>query len=103
MKYQVLLYYYYTDIEDPEAFSEEHLDLCKGMNLKGRILMPRNTYEYDVGHFPEWARKTAEILEGKRILTYCTGGIRCEKFLRLAEAGRIRRCRSTPWRHRNIR
>lgn len=186
MKYQVLLYYYYTDIEDPEAFSAEHLELCKGMNLKGRILVAnegingtvsgtvedtekymeymknhplfdgivfkidpseghtfkkmhvrprpelvnlsleddinpremtgeylepkdfyaqmqdentivldaRNTYEYDVGHFrgairpdvetfrelPEWVRENRDMLEGKRILTYCTGGIRCEKF-----------------------
>ena len=45
MKYQVLLYYYYTDIEDPEAFSEEHLDLCKGMNLKGRILVANERYK----------------------------------------------------------
>ena len=186
MKYQVLLYYYYTDIEDPEGFSSEHLELCKGMNLKGRILVAnegingtvsgtvedtekymeymknhplfdgivfkidpseghtfkkmhvrprpelvnlsleddinpreltgeyldpkdfyeqmqdentivldaRNTYEYDVGHFrgairpdvetfrelPEWVRENRDMLEGKRILTYCTGGIRCEKF-----------------------
>ncbi|WP_271400799.1 rhodanese-related sulfurtransferase [Salinicoccus roseus] len=186
MKYQVLLYYYYTDIEDPEAFSAEHLELCKGMDLKGRILVAnegingtvsgtvedtekymeymkdhplfdgivfkidpsqghtfkkmhvrprpelvnlsleddinpremtgeylepkdfyaqmqdentivldaRNTYEYDVGHFrgairpdvetfrelPEWVRENRDMLEGKRILTYCTGGIRCEKF-----------------------
>ena len=186
MKYQVLLYYYYTDIEEPEEFSAEHLELCKGMNLKGRILVAnegingtvsgtvedtekymeymknhplfdgivfkidpseghtfkkmhvrprpelvnlsleddinpremtgeylepkdfyaqmqdentivldaRNTYEYDVGHFrgairpdvetfrelPEWVRENRDMLEGKRILTYCTGGIRCEKF-----------------------
>ena len=25
MKYQVLLYYKYTTIEDPEAFAKEHL------------------------------------------------------------------------------
>ncbi|WP_017547790.1 rhodanese-related sulfurtransferase [Salinicoccus carnicancri] len=186
MEYQVLLYYYYTDIEDPEEFSREHLELCKDMNLKGRILVAgegingtvsgtventekyreymenhplfegitfkidpadghafkkmhvrprpelvnlslendidpreltgeylepaeflrqmqdhdtivldaRNTYEYDVGHFrgairpdvetfrdlPEWVEENREMLEGKRILTYCTGGIRCEKF-----------------------
>ncbi|WP_271398470.1 rhodanese-related sulfurtransferase [Salinicoccus roseus] len=186
MKYQVLLYYYYTDIEDTEGFSSEHLELCKSMNLKGRILVAnegingtvsgtvedtekymeymknhplfegivfkidpseghtfkkmhvrprpelvnlsleddinpremtgeylepkdfyaqmqdentivldaRNTYEYDVGHFrgairpdvetfrelPEWVRENRDMLEGKRILTYCTGGIRCEKF-----------------------
>ncbi|WP_020006976.1 rhodanese-related sulfurtransferase [Salinicoccus albus] len=186
MKYQVLLYYYYTDIEAPEEFAAEHLELCTDMNLKGRILVAtegingtvsgtvadterykeymenhplfegitfkidesedhafkkmhvrprpelvnlsldedidpreltgeylepsefmkemqddntvlldaRNTYEYDVGHFrgairpevetfrdlPEWVADNRDMLEGKRILTYCTGGIRCEKF-----------------------
>src|SRR5699024_3125643 len=58
------------------------------------ILDTRNDYEYDVGHFrgairpdittfrelPEWVEENKEILEGKRVLTYCTGGIRCTKF-----------------------
>ena len=58
------------------------------------VLDARNDYEYDLGHFrgairpdiknfrelPEWVRENKEILEGKKILTYCTGGIRCEKF-----------------------
>ena len=29
---------------------------------------------------PQWVRENREIFEGKRVLTYCTGGIRCEKF-----------------------
>ena len=58
------------------------------------ILDARNDYEYDLGHFrgairpdiktfrelPKWVKENRELLEGKRILTYCTGGIRCEKF-----------------------
>src|SRR5690625_2828599 len=58
------------------------------------ILDTRNDYEYDVGHFrgairpdirsfrelPEWVEENKDQLEGKRIFTYCTGGIRCEKF-----------------------
>lgn len=186
MNYKVLLYYFYTDIKDPAAFSEEHLAFCKSLELKGRILVAnegingtlsgteeqtnqymeamkadplfegivfkiddseghtfkkmhvrprpelvnlgleedinpheitgrhlapedflkemqqentvvldvRNTYEYDVGHFrgairpdvknfrdtPEWVRENRELFEGKNVLTYCTGGIRCEKF-----------------------
>lgn len=58
------------------------------------ILDARNDYEYDLGHFrgairpdiktfrelPEWVRNNKEKFEGKKILTYCTGGIRCEKF-----------------------
>ncbi|MGM8366193.1 oxygen-dependent tRNA uridine(34) hydroxylase TrhO [Virgibacillus sp. W0181] len=58
------------------------------------VLDARNDYEYDVGHFrgairpdietfrelPDWVRENKHLIEGKRILTYCTGGIRCEKF-----------------------
>ncbi len=58
------------------------------------ILDTRNDYEYDIGHFrgairpdihsfrelPEWVQENRHLMEGKRVLTYCTGGIRCEKF-----------------------
>lgn len=58
------------------------------------ILDARNDYEFDLGHFknairpdignfkelPTWIREHRTELEGKKILTYCTGGIRCEKF-----------------------
>src|SRR5690625_5903240 len=58
------------------------------------ILDTRNDYEYDVGQFrgairpdittfrelAEWVEENKEMLEGKRVLTYCTGGIRCAKF-----------------------
>ena len=186
MNYRVLLYYHYTTIEDPAAFSAEHLAYCKDLELKGRILVAtegingtvsgtveqtdaymahmkvnplfkgivfkideaeghafkkmhvrpkpelvhlrleddinpheitgrhlspkefmeamqqedtvvldvRNTYEYDLGHFrgairpevetfrdtPQWVRDNKHLFEGKNVLTYCTGGIRCEKF-----------------------
>lgn len=185
-KYQVLLYYNYVEIEDPENFATEHLKYCKELGLKGRILIAsegingtvsgtieqtktymedmnsdprfadmvfkideadghtfkkmhvrprselvtlrleddinpkettgqylspkefyeamrdentivldaRNDYEYDLGHFrnavrpdieafrelPEWVQENKDMLEGKKVLTYCTGGIRCEKF-----------------------
>ncbi|MBM7706245.1 UPF0176 protein [Chryseomicrobium aureum] len=58
------------------------------------VLDARNDYEYDLGHFrgsvrpdirnfrdlPQWIKDNKDKLEGKKILTYCTGGIRCEKF-----------------------
>ncbi|VEU80563.1 oxygen-dependent tRNA uridine(34) hydroxylase TrhO [Haploplasma axanthum] len=58
------------------------------------VIDARNDYEYDLGHFrgavrpdiknfrelPDWIRENKEILEDKKILTYCTGGVRCEKF-----------------------
>lgn len=185
-KYQVLLYYNYVHIEDPETYAKDHLKFCKDLGLKGRILVAeegingtvsgtveqtqkymdamhaderfkdmvfkidehdghafkkmhvrprkelvtlrleddinpheltgkylspkewreamerddvvildaRNDYEFDLGHFrgavrpdietfrdlPDWVRENREMFEGKKILTYCTGGIRCEKF-----------------------
>lgn len=58
------------------------------------ILDGRNDYESRLGRFrgaicpplasfrdfPEWLRAHRALLEGKKILTYCTGGIRCEKL-----------------------
>lgn len=58
------------------------------------VLDGRNDYEYDIGHFrgairpevrsfrefPEWIRKNLSKYKDKTILTYCTGGIRCEKL-----------------------
>ncbi|MGC4376341.1 rhodanese-related sulfurtransferase [Fictibacillus sp. Mic-4] len=186
MNFRVLLYYKYVPIDDPQSFAEEHLNYCKELGLKGRILVAseglngtvsgtveqtdhymadlrkdprfsdivfkieeadqhafkkmkvkvkkeivnlsleedinpneltgkhlspkefyeamqqedvvildaRNTYEYDLGHFrgairpdietfrdlPKWVRENFEQFKDKKVLTYCTGGIRCEKF-----------------------
>ncbi len=58
------------------------------------IIDGRNDYEYDLGHFrgairpdvrnsrefPEWIRENLSAYKDKKILTYCTGGIRCEKL-----------------------
>ena len=185
-QYRVLLYYKYVNIDNPEEFSQQHLEKCNQFGLKGRIMIAtegingtvsgtieqtdayiqlmkndprfvdmvykvdeadghtfkkmkvrhrselvtlrleddinplevtgnylspkefletmqsedtividaRNDYEYDLGHFrgavkpdittfrelPAWIRENKERFEGKNILTYCTGGIRCEKF-----------------------
>ncbi|MGG1879185.1 rhodanese-related sulfurtransferase [Paenibacillus cisolokensis] len=184
--YQILLYYKFVHIPDPEAFKDEHLQYCKELGLKGRILVAsegingtvsgtveqteqymrdmkanplfadmvfkvdpseghafrkmfvrhrqelvtfrvedeldpneisgkrlspkefyeylqrddvivldgRNDYEYDIGHFrnairpdvqsfrefPKWIRENLSEHKDKTILTYCTGGIRCEKL-----------------------
>ncbi|WP_420535553.1 rhodanese-related sulfurtransferase [Alkalihalobacillus pseudalcaliphilus] len=183
---RVLLYYFYTTIENAEDFTEKHLKFCKELGIKGRVLIAdegingtvsgtveqteaykaelendprfhgivfkedeeeehafkkmhvryrpelvtlrleddvnpleltgnylspkefyeamqnedtvvidaRNDYEFDLGHFrdsvrpdirsfrelPDWIRDHKEQFEGKKILTYCTGGVRCEKF-----------------------
>lgn len=58
------------------------------------VLDGRNGYEYDIGHFrnairpdvdafrefPQWIRENLSDYKDKKILTYCTGGIRCEKL-----------------------
>jgi UPF0176 protein len=58
------------------------------------IVDGRNDYEYDLGHFrgairpevknfkqfPEWIEENLSEHKDKKILTYCTGGIRCEKL-----------------------
>ena len=58
------------------------------------IIDARNHYEFNVGHFkgallpeietfrelPAWIRANKNLLKGKKIMTYCTGGVRCEKF-----------------------
>lgn len=185
-QYRILLYYKYVRIEDHEGFAKEHLQFCKDLGVKGRILVSnegingtlsgtfeqtqiymetmhanplfsemefkideapehafkklfvrakkeivtfrleddvnpnevtgkhlspqefyedlqkedviiidaRNDYEYDLGHFrgairpdvqafrdfPAWVRENLIEYKDKKILTYCTGGIRCEKF-----------------------
>jgi UPF0176 protein len=58
------------------------------------VLDGRNYYEYDIGHFrgairpevessrdfPDWIRQNLSEFKDRPILTYCTGGIRCEKL-----------------------
>ncbi|MFD2117820.1 rhodanese-related sulfurtransferase [Paenibacillus yanchengensis] len=58
------------------------------------VLDGRSDYEFDLGHFrnairpdldafrefPEWLRANMAEHKDKPILTYCTGGIRCEKL-----------------------
>jgi UPF0176 protein len=181
--YEVILYYYFNKIEQPEQFAKLHKQYCKDLGIKGRIyissegingtaagtpeqmaqykadlraipgfentefktdesdyipfsklicktreeivslhvdgvdpkdggnhLSPaewrrvmeeedhvmidvRNNYESKIGHFkgalkpdvenffdfPQWLEE-AEIPKDKKVLMYCTGGIRCEKF-----------------------
>lgn len=182
--FRILLYYKYVAIDEYEAFAAEHLEFCKELGVKGRIIIAaegingtvsgtweqteaymtymhkhplftdllfkideaekhaftklfvrpkkelvtlrydtpldpntmsgkrlspkefyehlqrediiildgRNDYEYDMGHFrnairpdiksfrefPEWIRTNLADAKDKTVITYCTGGIRCE-------------------------
>ena len=44
--------------------------------FKGAVCPPVNNFR----EFPEWIRENFSHAKGKRVLTYCTGGIRCEKL-----------------------
>ena len=82
----------------PAEISGQHLSPVEWRALMEKedtvLIDARNQYEWELGHFegallppvqnfrelPDWVRRHRAQLEGKKILTYCTGGIRCEKF-----------------------
>lgn len=72
----------------PKEFKEAILD------KETVVLDTRNDYEYDLGHFqgairpdirnfrdlPTWVKENKEKFMDKKVVVYCTGGVRCEKF-----------------------
>lgn len=56
-KYNVLLYYCYTQIEDPEQFRQEHHLLCLELNLRGRIIVAHEGLNGTVSGLPEDCEK----------------------------------------------
>jgi UPF0176 protein len=83
---------------DPNTLTGTHLSPKEFHDYLQRedviVLDGRSDYEYDLGHFrnairpdlktfkefPEWLRENMADMKDKPILTYCTGGIRCEKL-----------------------
>lgn len=83
---------------DPNEITGTRLspaEFARAMEDENAVLIDgRNDYESDLGRFkdalcpdvehfrdfPEWLHQHAGELEGKKVLTYCTGGIRCEKL-----------------------
>jgi UPF0176 protein len=83
---------------DPNALTGERLsprEFYEAMQEEDVVVIDgRNDYEAELGRFknaicppirsfrdfPEWLRENAPNLRGRKILTYCTGGIRCEKL-----------------------
>lgn len=83
---------------DPNVITGEHLapkDFYEMMQRDDVVILDGRTgYEFDLGHFrgsirpevdsfkefPDWIRENMSELKDKPILTYCTGGIRCEKL-----------------------
>jgi UPF0176 protein len=83
---------------DPNELTGQHLkpkEFYEKLQQDDVIVLDgRNYYEYDIGHFrgairpevessrdfPEWIRQNLSEFKDRPILTYCTGGIRCEKL-----------------------
>lgn len=84
-----------VDMSKAAAYIEpKELDELYDNNENFVIIDGRNEYEARIGKFrdalipeidnfrdfPDWFEKNKDKLEGKRVITYCTGGIRCEKL-----------------------
>ena len=60
--YRVLLYYKYQTIEDPESFVAEHLEYCKSIGLKGRVLVAENGFNGTVSGTIEQTQKYMDFV-----------------------------------------
>ncbi|MGP4076222.1 oxygen-dependent tRNA uridine(34) hydroxylase TrhO [Halobacillus sp. K22] len=87
-----------NDDIDPKEFGGKHVKPKEFYELLQEedtvVIDGRNEYEYRIGHFrnairpevnhsrefPEWIAENADEWKDKRVITYCTGGIRCEKL-----------------------
>ncbi|CAK9002268.1 unnamed protein product [Durusdinium trenchii] len=90
-------------LKDNETLHVEAVDYHKMMAQPNTVIIDvRNRYETEIGHFqppqggaefidpkvrnshelPKWLGmpETQEKLKGKKVMMYCTGGIRCERF-----------------------
>ena len=79
----------------PEEWHERMTQLEEDDNCKQDTVLIdcRNTKEWQIGHFPgapdpntttfsqfpAWVQQNSQNLANKKVLMYCTGGIRCEK------------------------
>lgn len=89
---------YPEDNLDPNEITGKHLNAKDWREMLESqdviILDGRNDYEYEIGHFrnairpdvksfrefPKWIEENLGEHKEKKILSYCTGGIRCEKL-----------------------
>ena len=83
---------------DPNIISGRHLspkEWYEMMNDDNVIILDGRTgYEFDLGHFrnairpplksfrefPDWVKNELSKYKNKKIMTYCTGGVRCKKL-----------------------
>jgi UPF0176 protein len=62
-KYQILLYYCYTPIDDPEDFREKHHLFCISLEIKGRIIVAAEGLNGTISGSIESCRKYMEALK----------------------------------------
>ncbi len=62
MDYQILLFYKYTKIENPEKFLKEHKKLCESLGLTGRIIIASEGINSTVEGTLENTEKYVEVL-----------------------------------------
>ncbi len=93
LKPQIIKTGWDANIQNKGAYLEpEELKKMFDKNEEFYIIDGRNNYEYEVGHFknaisPSVRKftefhefvKSLEHLKDKKVVTFCTGGIRCEK------------------------
>jgi UPF0176 protein len=62
IKYQTLLYYCYSTIENAEQFAADHLQFCKSLNLVGRIIVADEGLNGTVSGSSESCRKYMDAI-----------------------------------------
>lgn len=71
MKYNVLLYYCYSKIENPEEYREQHHLFCLEHNLKGRIIIAEEGLNGTVSGAPEDTQAYMDYIHGDGRFDHC--------------------------------
>lgn len=64
MKYEVILYYHFTNIEEPESFCKAHKVFLKDIGVRGRVYIGREGINGTLGGTPEQIARYKEYLTG---------------------------------------
>ncbi len=62
MEHQVILFYKYINVQDPEALMESQKSLCRGLNLRGRMIIAKEGVNGTFEGTPENIEKYCEVL-----------------------------------------
>ncbi len=66
MQYEILLYYKYASIRNPEKFAQEHRDFCVKRNLKGRIIIATEGINGTIEGLVKDTKAYRKLLSGKK-------------------------------------